>query len=71
MRRRSIIAIDDMNTTFLRTRQISQALLVTAVVEHHQSSSAANICNPNSSRLLRLGRDLIHDAHRKRPPRPR
>ncbi len=41
----SIVAIDDMNTTFLPTRDISLALLVTAVVEHHQSSSAANIAH--------------------------
>jgi hypothetical protein len=71
MRRRSIIAISDMNTAYLRTRQISLALLVTAVVEHHQTPGSADVCNPNASRLWRLGHELIHNASGKRLPRPR
>ena len=54
-----------MNTTYLRTRQISLALLVTAVVEQRQAPGASDVCNPNSSRLLGLGHELIHNASRK------
>jgi hypothetical protein len=58
-----------MNATFLRTRQISLALLVTAVVEQ-QHHASADVCG--SSKLLRLGHDLLYKAHRKRPlPRHR
>jgi hypothetical protein len=60
-----------MNTTYLRTRQISLALLVTAVVEQRQAPSAGDVCNPHSSRLLGLGHELIHNASRKGPSRLR
>ncbi len=71
MRRRSNISTNGMNTTYLRARQISLALLVSAVVEHRQSTGSSDLCNPNSSRLLSLGHELIHNASRKRLPRLR
>jgi hypothetical protein len=71
MRRRSIIAINDMSTSFLRTRQISLALLVTAVVEHRQTPGSSDECNPHSSRLLRLGHELMHTARLKQLSRLR
>jgi hypothetical protein len=52
-------------------RQISLALLVTAVVEHHQTPGSSVVRNANSSRLLRLGRELTQNAGRKQPLRHR
>jgi len=67
MRCCSIVAISDMNTTYLRTRQISLALLATAVLEARQTPGGSDLTN--SSKLLRLGHELIHNANPKRPPR--
>jgi hypothetical protein len=66
-----IVPTNDMSTTLLRTRQINLALLVTAVVEHHQTPGSSAVWNANSSRLLRLGRELTQNAGRKQPLRHR
>ena len=65
------VAISDMNTTLLRTRQMSLALLVTAVVEAGQTPGSSDACNANSSPLLRLGHELIRSAGVKKMPRHR
>lgn len=71
MRCGCILPTNDMSTTLLRMRQISLALLVTAVVEHHQTPGSSVVRNANSSRLLRLGRELTQNAGRKQPLRHR
>jgi len=47
-----------MNTTLLRARQMSLALLIVAVVDHGHLHADYSGAAPNSSGLLRLGRDL-------------
>ncbi len=48
-----------MKTSMFRARQISLALLVAAVVEHGHLQADYTGANPNSSGLLRLGRELL------------
>ncbi len=48
-----------MKTSMFRARQISLALLVAAVVEHGHLQADFSGANPNSSGLLRLGRELL------------
>ncbi len=48
-----------MKTSIFRARQISLALLVAAVVEHGHLHADYTGASPNSSGLLRLGRDLL------------
>jgi len=72
MPRCPIVAISAMNPTYLRTRQISLALLVTAVVEQRQAPSVTDVCSPHSSsKLLDLGRELIRTRGSKRLSCPR
>jgi hypothetical protein len=56
------IAIDNMKTTLLRARQMSLALLVIAVVDHGHLRADYAGATPNSSGLMRLGRDLMRRA---------
>ncbi len=51
-----------MNTTMLRARQMSLALLVVAVVNHGHFEADYSGSRPGSSGLLRLGRDLMRRA---------
>jgi hypothetical protein len=48
-----------MSNTILRARQMSLALLVIAVVDHGSLTIECSGSRPNSSGLLRLGRDLM------------
>jgi hypothetical protein len=51
-----------MNTTLVRAREISLALLVTAVVDLRGPCKYKDAVANDSSRLLRLGRHLMHGA---------
>jgi hypothetical protein len=52
-----------MNTMMLRARQMSLALLVVAVVDHHgQLQADYSGATPHASGLVRLGRDLMRRA---------
>jgi len=48
-----------MNNTLFRARQVSLALLVIAVVDHGHLQADYAGANPNTSGLMRLGRDLL------------
>jgi hypothetical protein len=48
-----------MNASLFRARQISLALLVIAVVEHGHLNADYTGASPNTSGLLRLGRELL------------
>jgi hypothetical protein len=63
------LVIDDMNATYLRSREISLALLVTAVLEARPTAGDSDLRKPSSSRLLPLGHALTHNTSRKRLPR--
>jgi len=51
-----------MNTMIFRARQMSLALIVTAVVEHGHLQADYSGASPGSSGLMRLGRDLMRRA---------
>jgi hypothetical protein len=51
-----------MNTTFLRAREMSLALIVIAVVNHGHLQADLSGARPGSSGLMRLGRDLMRRA---------
>jgi hypothetical protein len=51
-----------MNTVMLRARQMSLALLIIAVVDHGHLLPNYSGEKPQSSGLLRLGRDLMRRA---------
>ncbi len=51
-----------MNTTILRAREMSLALIVTAVVNHGHLEADYSGARPGSSGLMRLGRDLMRRA---------
>jgi len=51
-----------MNTTILRARQMSLALLVIAVIDHGHLQADYSGAAPGSSGLTRLGRDLMRRA---------
>jgi hypothetical protein len=51
-----------MNTTLVRTREISLALLVTAVADFGRPCKHIDALATDSSRLLRLGRNLLRSA---------
>jgi hypothetical protein len=51
-----------MNTALLHARRMSLALLVVAVVEHGNASIDCSGASPNSSGLVRLGRDLLRQS---------
>ena len=51
-----------MNTTILRARQMSLALLVVAVIDHGHLQADYSGATPHSSGLMRLGRDLMRRA---------
>jgi hypothetical protein len=51
-----------MNTTIFRARQMSLALLVVAVIDHGHLQVDYSGGTPNSSGLMRLGRDLMRRA---------
>jgi hypothetical protein len=51
-----------MNSMVLRARQMSLALLVTAVIEHGHPQADYSGASPGSSGLTRLGRDLMRLA---------
>jgi hypothetical protein len=51
-----------MNTTILRARQMSLALLVIAVIDHGHLQVDYSGATPGSSGLTRLGRDLMRRA---------
>ena len=48
-----------MCTALLRARQMSLALLVVGVIDHGSLSIDCSGTTPNSSGLMRLGRDLM------------
>jgi hypothetical protein len=48
-----------MKISLYRARQLSLALLVVAVVDHGHMHNDYSGAAPNSSGLLRLGRDLL------------
>jgi hypothetical protein len=56
-----------MNTLILRAREMSLALLVIAVIDHGYAQLQADYFGaaPNSSGLMRLGRDLMRRAGRE------
>jgi hypothetical protein len=56
------IVLDIMKTTPFLARQMSLALLVIAVVDHGHLHADYSGAAPNSSGLLRLGRDLMRRA---------
>ena len=56
------LTVDAMNTTILRARQMSLALLVVAVVNHGHLEADYSGARPGSSGLVRLGRDLMRRA---------
>jgi hypothetical protein len=58
---RSIVATT-MNTTILRAREMSLALIVIAVVNHGHLEADLSGARPGSSGLMRLGRDLLRRA---------
>jgi hypothetical protein len=51
-----------MNTTILRARQMSLALLVVAVIDHGHLQADYSGATPHTSGLMRLGRDLMRRA---------
>jgi len=51
-----------MNTTILRARQMSLALLVIAVIDRGHLQADYSGAAPGSSGLMRLGRDLMRRA---------
>ncbi len=51
-----------MNTTILRARQMSLALLIVAVIDHGHIQVDYSGATPRSSGLVRLGRDLMRRA---------
>jgi hypothetical protein len=51
-----------MNTTLVRTREISLALLVTAVADFGRPCRHIDALATDSRRLLRLGRNLLRSA---------
>ena len=51
-----------MNTTILRAREMSLALIVIAVVNHGHLQEDFSGARPGSSGLMRLGRDLMRRA---------
>jgi hypothetical protein len=55
--RRAILA--GMKISLYRARQLSLALLVVAVVDHGHMHNDYSGAAPNSSGLLRLGRDVL------------
>jgi hypothetical protein len=54
--------VDAMNTTLLRSREMSLALIVIAVVNHGHLEANYSGDQPGSSGLMRLGRDLMRRA---------
>jgi len=54
--------VGTMNTTILRARQMSLALLVIAVIDHGHLQTDYSGGAPHSSGLVRLGRDLMRRA---------
>jgi hypothetical protein len=56
------ITVCAMNTTVLRARQMSLALLVVAVIDHGHLQADYSGATPHSSGLMRLGRDLMRRA---------
>jgi hypothetical protein len=51
-----------MNTTIVRAREMSLALIVIAVVNHGHLQADLSGARPGSSGLMRLGRDLMRRA---------
>ena len=51
-----------MNTMILRARQMSLALIVTAVIDHGHLQADYSGATPGGSGLTRLGRDLMRQA---------
>jgi hypothetical protein len=51
-----------MNTTILRARQMSLALIVIAVIDHGHLQADYSGASPGSFGLTRLGRDLMRRA---------
>jgi hypothetical protein len=51
--------LEGMKISLYRARQLSLALLVVAVVDHGHLHNDYSGAAPNSSGLLRLGRDLL------------
>jgi hypothetical protein len=54
-----------MNATLVRAREMSLALLVTAVVDLRRPCKHVDALATDSSRLLRLGRHLLRSADNK------
>lgn len=55
-------SVHSMNTTFVRAREISLALLVSGVVAQQRAPADPRRQATGSCRLLRLGRELIRAA---------
>ena len=62
MRLAARLLVVTMNTSLVRAREISLALLVTAVVDLRRPCKHNDAVPTDSSRLLRLGRHLLHGA---------
>ena len=54
--------VESMNTMILRARQMSLALIVTAVIDHGHLQADYSGATPGGSGLTRLGRDLMRRA---------
>ena len=54
--------VESMNTMILRARQMSLALIVTAVIDHGHLQADYSGATPRGSGLTRLGRDLMRRA---------
>ncbi len=55
-----------MQHVLFTARQMSLALLIVAVVDHGAAPSDLSGASPNTSGLVRLGRDLMRCTNRKK-----
>jgi hypothetical protein len=55
-----------MKHVLFTARQMSLALLIVAVVDHSAAPPDLSGASPNTSGLVRLGRDLLRSAPRKK-----
>jgi hypothetical protein len=55
-----------MQHVLFTARQMSLALLIVAVVDHASAPSDFSGASPNTSGLVRLGRDLLRSTNQKK-----
>jgi hypothetical protein len=55
-----------MQNVLFNARQMSLALLIVAVVDHGLAPSDLSGASPNTSGLVRLGRDLLRTTNRNK-----